>query len=413
MLAPVPVPPQPVPGRQTRRVDEDDDIQLTIAIAAEDGSSALERDGLLWRLDDVVTAALSTFVTNGYLVQGSAAPEEVRLVVMAPRLADADVLGAVSDAVTDLLAEPDLAGWGPFSIVATEEPDEFDDDDGELVADLDAMDGFGDDEDDDVLDLVGVGEPGADDAAALRLSRDSRWVRGLDQNWLTELDIESDDPDERARALVESEYVAGALFQAGAIVVDLLFEDLAVLTRAGEGATVAGLADEVFLALEGLPPRFADRYDEAFARAMVVAVADVTRRLVAGWEPLGCVAEELGLRLLLDQAEVQLEDAEVPVGAGWRAWLEEYLFEDPDHEMLYEPAVDEDGDPPEGPGGVPMRFEAWFTPFGSGRPLPPYLLSWAAPGEVLDLTGMDEVDLDAPELDAPHDEPQDQDGPAD
>jgi hypothetical protein len=366
---------------QTRGVDEDD-IQLTIAIAAEDGSTALERDGLLWRLDDVVTAALSLFVTNGYLVQGTAEPDEVRLVVMAPRLADPDVLGAVSDAVTDLLAETDLAGWGPFSIVATEDPDEFDDDDGELVADLDEFDRLAElDEDDEDRDdiLAGVGEPAADDAAALRFSRDSRWVRGLDQNWLTELDIESDDPDERARALVESEYVAGALFQASSIVVEHLFEDLAVLTRAADGSTAGGLADQVFLALEGLPPRFADRYDVAFTRSLVVAVADVTRRLVAGWEPLGCVAQELGLRLLLDQAEVQLDDAEVPVSPGWRPWLEEYLFEDPDHEMLYEPTVDDDrrdGSPDDEVGaGVPMRFEDWFAPFGSARPLPPFLIT--------------------------------------
>jgi hypothetical protein len=149
----------------------------------------------------------------------------------------------------------------------------------------------------------------------------------------------------------------------------------------------------VFLALEGLPPRFADRYDETFARALVVAVADVTRRLVAGWEPLGCVAEELGLRLLLDQAEVQLEDAEVPVGDGWRAWLEEYLFEDPDHEMLYEPPLDgEDGPPGEGLAGVPMRFEDWFTPFGSGRPLPPYLLALPGSVEVVDLTELEDRD---------------------
>lgn len=378
---------------------DEDDIQLTIVIAAEDGSSALERDGLLWRLDDVVTAALSAFVTNGYLVQGSAAPEEVRLVVLAPRLADPDVLGAVSDAVTDLLAEPDLAGWGPFSIVATEDPEEFDDD--ELVADLDVdLDLDEADDDLEVLDLAGVGEPGADDAAALRLSRDSRWVRGLDQNWLTELDIESDDPDERARALVESEYVAGALFQASAIVVEQLFDDLAVLVRAGDGATVADLPDQVLGALEGLPSRFADRYDAGFVRALVIAVADVTRRLVAGWEPLGCVAEELGLRLLLDQAEVQLDDAEVPVGAGWRAWLEEYLFEDPDHEMLYEPVdEDDDADDSASQAGVSLRFEDWFLPFGGGRPLPPFLLI-APDHEVIELPD-DDPDPDDPDPDSP------------
>lgn len=36
---------------------------------------------------------------------------------------------------------------------------------------------------------------------------------------------------------------------------------------------------------------------------LLVAVVDVTGRLTKGWEPLACVAQELGLRLLLNLAE--------------------------------------------------------------------------------------------------------------
>lgn len=356
---------------------DDEQTQLTIEIIAPTGASSLERDGMLWRLDDVVTDAVSQYVTQGYLVQGSAEPGRVRLVLVAADLSAPEVLGAVGDAVTDLLTEADLAGWGPFSLTTTEDPDDLVD-----LDDLDALDDLGfedpadeDDEDDE------DGPEGADNGPEPelgpgdRLSRDAQWVRGLDQSWLTELDVESADPDERARALVESEYVAGALFQASVQVVDHLFEDLDTLMQAGDGETVADVEGAVFPGLEGLPERFADRYDATFTRRLVVAVADVTRRFTSGWEPLACVAQELGLRLLLDQAEVQLELAEVSVGPGWRALSEEYLFEDPDHEMLYEPALEGiEGALLAGLASAPMEFEAWFLPFNTERTLPPFLL---------------------------------------
>jgi len=113
-----------------------------------------------------------------------------------------------------------------------------------------------------------------------------------------------------------------------------------------------------------------------FAQKFLVAVVDVTGRLTKGWEPLACVAQELGLRVLLNQVEVVAESADVALDDGWRGHLEEMLFEDLDHEMLYDPAYDgiEDDPASQPPGMAPMRFEDWFKPFNEERTMPPYAL---------------------------------------
>ena len=89
---------------------------------------------------------------------------------------------------------------------------------------------------------------------------------------------------------------------------------------------------------------------------------------------MGCVAQELGLRILFNQVEVVADGADLALDEDWRAHVEELLFEDLDHELLYDPALDgiEDDEQSQPPGMAPMRFNDWFRPFNSDRSLPPY-----------------------------------------
>jgi hypothetical protein len=62
--------------------------------------------------------------------------------------------------------------------------------------------------------------------------------------------------------------------------------------------------------------------------------------------------------------------------SGWRGHLEDLLFEDLDHELLYDPTNDgiEEDPAAQPPGMAPMRFADWFRPFNDERTLPPYAL---------------------------------------
>jgi hypothetical protein len=106
-----------------------------------------------------------------------------------------------------------------------------------------------------------------------------------------------------------------------------------------EKGTLASAIEDTWV-LSQLPARFTASYTPLFAQRFLVAVVDVTGRLTRGWEPLACVAQELGLRVLLNQVEVVAETADVALDDGWRGYLEDMLFEDIDHELLYNPAYD-------------------------------------------------------------------------
>lgn len=170
----------------------------------------------------------------------------------------------------------------------------------------------------------------------------------------------------------------GALWTASIVLVDQVFSDLAVLER----ADVADVDDvdqfdqfdeDVLWALPELPPAFVDQYDIRFLRRFLTAAIAVTGRLTAGWIPPVCLAEELAIRLLLNQVEVIVHLHELDIVAGWRGPLEEAFFEDLDHELLYS------GTPDTMPGS-PARVETgqsvddWFIPFGEPAPTIPYLL---------------------------------------
>jgi hypothetical protein len=355
-------------------VEEDEDDELTILVNVGAGASPLERDGMLRRLEESVTLAIAEIAMQGYITNGSTEANEVRLVIAAPGLASSEVLSFVGDSVAALLEDPDVVGWGPFSVSVTDEsvsesaddvaelldpPDDDDADDAALIDDFDPADG------------------------RRQLAQDAAYLaEGMDLTVLTRLDVHADDEDERLRALTEVGFVAGALFQASVIVLDDLFEDLDTLRQERFGTTVAEASDDTFLVLDELPVRYAHRYDTLFTQQLIVAMVDVTRRFTAGWEPLGCIAQELALRLILNGAEVQLELAEVDLEDDWRAVVEAALFEDPDHEMLFDASLDgieDDSDFLATLGAAPMAFADWFKPFKAERHLPPYLLDQAGP----------------------------------
>lgn len=392
-------------------MDEDDD-ELTILVGAAEGSTALERDGMLRRLEESVTLAIAECTNEGYLTNGSTGDVDISLTVAAPGLASSEVLSLVGDSVAALINDPANPGWGPFSVSVTGESVDLSEDldaigpELEVLDDLDDLDdlerlrrqldgrpGDEDDEDDegfldtddtvvvvagpDGLLLAGIETTRNTEAGRAQLRRSADHLTALDLSRLTALDVHADDPQERRAALTQARFVAGGLFQASVAVVDQLFIDLDTLTRDGSTQTVADAPDDVFFVLGGLPERYTDRYDALFTQRLIVAMTDVTRRLTVGWEPLACVAQELALRLILDATEVQLDMADVELDPGWREAVEAELFEDPDHEVLFDPqtpaGVDEEMLRVR-PDSAPLGFAYWFTPFNRDRHLPPYLV---------------------------------------
>ncbi|MFJ7070391.1 hypothetical protein [Streptomyces sp. NPDC101115] len=157
-----------------------------------------------------------------------------------------------------------------------------------------------------------------------------------------------------------AELAAGALVHAAEVLIDELYDDVQAL--ADEDTDVAGCQGHLWH-LDRLPPRHAARYDEPFARRfLVTAVALTTRFTDGGFRRLGCLAEELVLRFLLEQA---------------RSALDLYGLLDDDVvaalERFHTHVREEAGigaDP--GPEPPVLGFGTWFTPFGEDRYVHPY-----------------------------------------
>lgn len=170
-------------------------------------------------------------------------------------------------------------------------------------------------------------------------------------------------PQESARL------AAGALVYATDILVDELFEDVQVLTQ--EDAAVAECEGPLWH-LERLPDRYALQYDAHFARRfLVTAIAMTTRFTDGSFQRLSCVAEELALRFLLSRTTMTLELHDLlddDVSAALEAFADN-VYEDRDHEWLYDDSTDGIDESPEGVtiGVAPMEFKTWFTPFKEGR----------------------------------------------
>ncbi len=201
----------------------------------------------------------------------------------------------------------------------------------------------------------------------------SAQVEGLSPDMLG-YDDELEDEGERRRSLRQAKLVAGLLWHASVVMMDELFSDIELLRS--RGTPTAADMDETFV-ISGLPPRFAHRYTALFAQRFLTVAVDLTTRIAGRWQPPSCVAQELALRCLLNEAQLLAEEAGLELDEDWRATVEEFLLEDTDAELLYSEALDgfEDYLDSIGTGVASMKFENWFEPFNNARHVPPYALS--------------------------------------
>ncbi len=291
---------------------------------------------------------------------------EVHDVVCAP-----DSTAALRDRWTVALRRlvagtPDLHNWRVDVTVSEEagDPDEQDEDSDQpstRPVDIDA-----DVLTDDLLSQIDYEQSLFTAAEIFRaLPLDQLSVAGLDQT----------DPDARGEAIRHATLLAGCMVVAAEHVTDGLFADIATLRTAHERGEPVDVDDLQVISL--LPRRFAACYDALFAQKFLVALTDMTTRITAGWTDLSCVAQELAVRVWLDHVDFAADAADVALEDGWRGQVEEYLFEDVDHEYLFNPAMDgfETDDNFAGPPGMaPMRFEDWFAPFNEDRALAVYAM---------------------------------------
>ncbi|OKJ62398.1 hypothetical protein AMK27_15075 [Streptomyces sp. CB02009] len=171
-----------------------------------------------------------------------------------------------------------------------------------------------------------------------------------------------------------AELAAGALVYAAEVLIDELYDD--VQTLADEETNVAECRAELWHLAE-LPPRYGLAYDELFARRFLVTAIALTTRFTDGsFRELGCLAEELVLKLLLQQAHSTLDlygllGDDVAEALGRFA---DEVYEDTDFEWLYDDARDgADEDPAlAGAGITPTAIGTWFTPFDDDRYVHPY-----------------------------------------
>lgn len=194
---------------------------------------------------------------------------------------------------------------------------------------------------------------------------------GADERHALEAEVvewmESATPEQRDKSLFQAKLLAGALWEASAVLIDQLFEDVAELRGLDE---VTGRDIAETYVLSWLPRRHADKYDVRFAQRFLVIAADMTAALVRGWTHASCVAQELAVRCLLDQVEVIQDLYGLDLEGGWRGRLEEHLLEDTDSEMLYQNAMDGFEDDVElnmQLGLAPMNLADWFEPFNHSR----------------------------------------------
>jgi hypothetical protein len=352
---------------------------VTAVIISPEPMGSLVRNGAASLVDDAAAAELDAADWFRQVADERRAGIEVHGVV-----ASVESLPILRDKWTVLLRTlvdetPELAGWS--TDVSIQLGDE----------DAEDLDGPEDDEleDDDEIkdDDHRGGETGhgaskestnGDDEDALdvgyrqSLIRAAEDFRAVPMEYLLPSGFDDLAPDNRGAALLRATYLAGCVVHAAATLTDHLFDDVEEVRRAGKSGGAVDV-DSLWV-LSQLPPRFSKKYDPLFAQKFLVAFVDMTRRITGGWEPLANVAQELAVRVLLNEVVVPADLADVDLPDDWRADLEEYLLEDLDHEYLYDPAYDgfEEETDFGPPGMAPMRFRDWFVPFAAERHLPVY-----------------------------------------
>jgi hypothetical protein len=110
--------------------------------------------------------------------------------------------------------------------------------------------------------------------------------------------------------------IRGSLIVAANWVADELLNDADTLAHGGTIEDTSQLVD--------LPPQFEPHYTAGFARQFLVAFLDMSARLTAAqWTAPSCVAQELGVRLLLAQATGVADLAGIALPPDWPDTLAE------------------------------------------------------------------------------------------
>lgn len=142
----------------------------------------------------------------------------------------------------------------------------------------------------------------------------------------------------------------GLFVRASMVVIDELFGDI----RALNASSAVSIEDT--LQLSKLPSHFRRQYTPLFAQKFLVAAASVSTTFMNGWEPLATRAEELALKLILDEVRALSELMNIKLESHWRATWEELLYEDFDFKWLYEGRM-------AGLVGPTVEPAHWFQPF--------------------------------------------------
>ncbi|GAA4839456.1 hypothetical protein [Saccharopolyspora rosea] len=340
------------------------ELEPPVAVSELD---ALQQEGIAAVLDRhlaMVEGVADDIDVLDYRIEVHPRGASVVLAVDAPSLSSAEQAAAA--VLDELIGESDvLTGWAVAHSEVRITEDDFNrrlaEADDELEAAVEeALDGAAEEVEETALDAEHWRERLGSLAARLRAFGPEAFGRG-------------GQPGEGERL------AAGALVHAVRVVTDEIFYD--ELALAVNNATVADAVG--LLVLEELPPCYDHRYDSLFARSFLLATAAVAVRLTEpAWTPPRTVAESLGLRLVVNEARVMLEAAELmdweTSEAAFGAFADR-AFADLDHEELYEVALPlaDDGEleTVEQVGKLEaelrsrgLAFDQWFTPRdGSAR----------------------------------------------
>jgi hypothetical protein len=164
-----------------------------------------------------------------------------------------------------------------------------------------------------------------------------------------------------------------ALATANAELVDWVLDDLVSLAQ--------GTPFPDLVIADYLPRVFLHRYNDDFLRDFLVCLVSVGLKLMLpGFHPLGCTGEELAAAATRDHA-VELLEAEGEL-ADFAAW-DDGAFEDLDHELLFDPALDglPQTEVARALGMANLEYDDWFVPFDPPRVVHPYLAADDADGD--------------------------------
>lgn len=175
------------------------------------------------------------------------------------------------------------------------------------------------------------------------------------------------DPDARARSLQNATVLRGSIHWAYESFIDELFDDISILRQN------PNTVDET-LQICNLPPLYRAHYGPLFAQRFLAVALDLGTALASSFQTPTCVAQELALRLVIDRIKIlpdALPSLELP--EDWQELLLDSLFEDLDHELLYDPELDGISHDPAlaSLGMADLDVSAWFIPFGDS-PVNPY-----------------------------------------